>query len=464
MATKSLTINGWRQRVLKAWNPSSGFSSTSSTPGVSCVISSPIATSASSYGKPTNNMYTNVISVTTPSDESIGSINQISITVSVARNGGVDTSASMYACLRTTYTDLDTSDTVDRYLSNLAGGSGEQEFYTSSSTYQSHTFSFSGNFSKGTTYYMVSYTKSSDVTYIYQAGVSGSVDYSIKTYSVNYYNENGSFLYSDTKTYGVNLNLRSGPSKSATVENSTFEIKGNANGGYFNVESTTSASITAKKIATTTYEFKNWNTSSSGNGTAYSGGALYTSNASVSLYVQYTSSTSYAYEGNEISELPVPSRKNDTPATYKVTFNANEGSCSTSTLSASVTRKYTFGGWATSASATSANAAETYTSAKTLYTYWSYTDTTANITLPVATRVGYIFAGWAESSSDVVGVTGEYTPTSDVTLYAIWEQDCSIVRYNDNGNPVMCFVYYNNNGSAVQCNVYYNNNGTPEKI
>ena len=43
------------------------------------------------------------------------------------------------------------------------------------------------------------------------------------------------------------------------------------------------------------------------------------------------------------------------------------------------------------------------------------------MTLPTPTRTGYNFRGWATSSSASTGVTGNYTPTKDITLYAIWE-------------------------------------------
>ena len=43
------------------------------------------------------------------------------------------------------------------------------------------------------------------------------------------------------------------------------------------------------------------------------------------------------------------------------------------------------------------------------------------MTLPTPTREGYSFRGWATSASAASGVTGSYTPTGNVTLYATWE-------------------------------------------
>ena len=61
------------------------------------------------------------------------------------------------------------------------------------------------------------------------------------------------------------------------------------------------------------------------------------------------------------------------------------------------------------------------------------------MTLPTPTRTGYTFKGWADSASAASGTTGSYTPTSNVTLYAIWEQNAPetdaklIVEKNRNG-------------------------------
>ena len=44
------------------------------------------------------------------------------------------------------------------------------------------------------------------------------------------------------------------------------------------------------------------------------------------------------------------------------------------------------------------------------------------MTLPTPTRDGYSFKGWATSAAATSGTTGSYTPSGDVTLYAIWEQ------------------------------------------
>lgn len=87
-----------------------------------------------------------------------------------------------------------------------------------------------------------------------------------------------------------------------------------------------------------------------------------------------------------------------------------------------------------------------------------------SITLPTLTAEGFKFLGWATSSTATSGMTGTYTPTASVTLYAVWKAAGSYVYYNDNGTAVKCELYYNNNGNAVRCDVYYNDNGTAVKM
>lgn len=87
-----------------------------------------------------------------------------------------------------------------------------------------------------------------------------------------------------------------------------------------------------------------------------------------------------------------------------------------------------------------------------------------SITLPTISATGYKFKGWATDKKATVGMTGTYTPTKDITLYAIWKAAGSYMYLNNNGTAEKCEVYYNNNGSVVKCDVYYNDNGTAVKM
>ncbi|MBQ8944847.1 MAG: InlB B-repeat-containing protein [Clostridia bacterium] len=164
--------------------------------------------------------------------------------------------------------------------------------------------------------------------------------------------------------------------------------------------------------------------------------------------------------------------------TYKVSFNANGGSCSTSsktvtydstygTLPTPTRTGYTFSGWYTSASGgtqITSSKKVTITSAQTLYAHWSAN--TYNITfnatnggscstssktvtydstygtLPIPTKSGYTFTGWYSSLIGGTQITSSSTVTitSDETLYAHW---------SDSSKPTG-FISSTNNLAASQ--------------
>jgi uncharacterized repeat protein (TIGR02543 family) len=168
-----------------------------------------------------------------------------------------------------------------------------------------------------------------------------------------------------------------------------------------------------------------------------------------------------------------------TPATYTITYNANGGSGVPSsqtkthdvalTLSSTKPTRtgYTFQGWATSSTATSAtyqsSGSYTANSAATLYAVWkanTYTvkynanggsgamfdsvhiyDTSTALSANAFTRTGYTFQGWATSATGSVAYTDKQsvsnltsTNGATVTLYAVWKANPTYtVSYNANG-------------------------------
>lgn len=181
---------------------------------------------------------------------------------------------------------------------------------------------------------------------------------------------------------------------------------------------------------------------------------------------------------------------------YKITFNANGGSGTPSsqtkwygeplTLSSTKPTKtgYTFKGWSTSSSATSAkwSAGGTYTrnESNTLYAVWqanTYTikynanggsgapsnqTKTHNKTLILSstkpTRTNYNFEGWSTSSTATSAkylAGGSYTDNKAATLYAVWSLaytkpriiNFSVRRVNQNGQlddqGTICNVIFN---------------------
>lgn len=129
------------------------------------------------------------------------------------------------------------------------------------------------------------------------------------------------------------------------------------------------------------------------------------------------------------------SRANSTVTTYTVTLKGN-GISDPAALKAAKTRKYTFAGWNTNSGGTGTNysASATYSAnaAATLYAKWTSSDSTAQVTFPSPTRSGYTFGGWGTTNT---ATTAAYaggatlTPTQDVTYHAIWKRT---ITYNGN--------------------------------
>ena len=163
------------------------------------------------------------------------------------------------------------------------------------------------------------------------------------------------------------------------------------------------------------------------------------------------------------------------PALDKVTitFNANGGSGGPSTqsvyygtstaLSSTIPTRtgYTFLGWSTSSTATSASYSAgskySFTAATTLYAVWkidtyavSYNanggsgapsnqtkthGTALTLSSTIPTRNGYDFLGWATSATGSVAYQpgSTYTSNAALSLYAIWEAHTYTITYDANG-------------------------------
>jgi uncharacterized repeat protein (TIGR02543 family) len=180
-----------------------------------------------------------------------------------------------------------------------------------------------------------------------------------------------------------------------------------------------------------THTQTSWNTKSDGSGTEYASGATYTANAAATLYAIWSTS-------NGAITLPAGiARDNSTTTGYKVTFDANGGTCTTTYLTSQKTATYEFDKWtvgSVSGTRYDANASFTPTADTTMYATWAVKYTYGSINLPTPTRTGYTFKGWSTSQSATSGVTGTYTPTAATTLYATWQINTWTVSYNANGH------------------------------
>lgn len=206
--------------------------------------------------------------------------------------------------------------------------------------------------------------------------------------------------------------------------------------------------------------FEGWFTAASGGSKIGGAGDNYTPKASITLYAQWS------------TNIPI-------------TFDANGGTCSTSSLTydgvtpitlPTATRDgYQFNGWFTAKSDGTkiGNAGGSYTpsEADTLYAQWTgYTVTynanggsvsplSANgiVTLPTPTRTGYTFNGWytAASGGSKIGNGGApYTPTADIPLHAQWTINSYKVSITTSNSTTTVSVNGTNisNGGSVAYN------------
>ena len=189
------------------------------------------------------------------------------------------------------------------------------------------------------------------------------------------------------------------------------------------------------------YEFLGWATSKIATTSEYAPGERYTDEASVTFYAvwRYVPKTyTVSYDANGGSNAPGTQTKTENIAlTLANTIPAREG--------------YTFRGWATTPTATTADyqpgGSYTANAAVTLYAVWekdSYTVSydanggtgapssqvkkygeTLKLRTEIPIRSGYDFLGWAESSTAtsatyLAGVN--YSENAGITLYAVWRE------------------------------------------
>lgn len=165
----------------------------------------------------------------------------------------------------------------------------------------------------------------------------------------------------------------------------TYAIYYDANGGSGAPSSQTKTwgtalTLRSDKPSRTGYTFKNWNTSSGGGGTTYYAGGSYSTDSGATLYAQWTANT------------------------YTITYNANGGSLG----KVPSTQDYT------------------YASSGTI-----------NLSSNKPTKAGYTFLGWSTSSTATSATYAaeasfNKNKASDTTLYAVWQENKLTVNYYSN--------------------------------
>ena len=282
-------------------------------------------------------------------------------------------------------------------------------------------------------------------------------------------------LFAQLRDYGWAITYRS-PSHvrsifvgdvylSVTTNETDYTLTYNANGGSGAPGAQTGTgigsytfTISSTKPTRSYYTFLGWSLSSSATSASYSPGGKITLSASDILYA--------VWQGN----------------TYSITYNANGGSGAPSkqswtystsgTINLSSTKPtrngYTFLGWSTSSTATSATyqAGQAWSRANhanyTLYAVWqanTYTITydanggsnapsaqtwtyaptgSTSLSSQIPTKTGYVFLGWSTSSTATsatyqAGGSFGLNNIGNKTLYAVWTPATYTIVYDGNG-------------------------------
>ena len=209
------------------------------------------------------------------------------------------------------------------------------------------------------------------------------------------------------------------PTWANTTTSGTVTYNASTNGG------TTSKASDAVNLSVT-HTFNGWYNGSTKVG---NGGASYTPTANVTLTGNWTTTST----GSANITLPTAS-KSSTTVSRTVTINANGGSTTVSSRKSNATVTYKSNGWWTAASGGSkvgADGASITPSTAPITYYAQFTSTTGSysaVTLPTAaqcTRTNYKLLGFATSSSATTAAYNpgaSYTPSGNVTLYAVWEE------------------------------------------
>lgn len=280
---------------------------------------------------------------------------------------------------------------------------------------------------------------STDTSVNYSAGANYTTNASDTLYAI----------WKKTITLSYNSNGGSGApsSSSATVYNATTSKT-------FTVSST--------KPTRTGYNFKGWSKSSSASSADYVSGNSITLSSSDTLYAVWSKKTyTVSYNANGGTGAPSSQTK-----TYGVTLTLSTTKPTRASLVEEDTiTTYTFKGWATSSTATSATykAGSSYTAnaSATLYAVWGENETDITydiiyntqggsnissgekksgtdftITTIEPTKDGYNFKTWntvEDGSGKDYSPGSIYTTDDDLILYAIWIPWTHTVNFNANG-------------------------------
>lgn len=372
-----------------------------------------------------------------------GSVSQDYVTVTASANSGYKfdgfspSSGKGYSTI--------TANFIGKYecklVFNANGGSGAPSTQTyNSTTAQDHTFTISSTTPTRSGYTFGGWGSSSTATTAsYQSGGSVTVasDTTVTLYAIWYKQY--------TLTYDANGGT-GGPGSDTKK-------------AYYGGSATFTISSTAPTKSG--YTFLGWNTSKSSTSASLTSGDTVSYSANKTIYAIWSKTIKLTYNANGGSGAPSAESHTVYNSTTSYTF----------TISSTVPTKsgYTFLGWGTSASATSATYSSgqtnvSLTASKTIYAIWSksvtltynanggsgapsaetktiYNSSSGSFTISstTPTKSTYTFLGWSTSNS---ATSASYTSgnsisiTNNTTLYAVWKLNTYTVTYKNGSSTV----------------------------
>ena len=137
----------------------------------------------------------------------------------------------------------------------------------------------------------------------------------------------------------------------------------------------------------------------------------------------------------------IPTRTSSTSNGYTITYNGNTGTIDKSSDISYLRTTYTFTNWNTkqdgSGTVYMPGAAYSTDADLQLYAQWNSSTARDAIALPGGLKGGYSLVGFGTSSTSTSPVANPYTPTGNITLYAIWEEISKKVKIKDGNNWIV---------------------------
>lgn len=292
---------------------------------------------------------------------------------------------------------------------------------------------------------------SASFTGTYSISGNGSASKTITVTFKNYEEDwQGNVTESATKTVSFTVTV---------PDWTSYKVSYNANGGSGAPSSQTkwkdqTLTLSSTKPARSGWTFMGWGTSASDTSANYSAGGSYTSNAAITLYAVWRKQLTLSYNANGGSGAPSNS------SAY--IYNATTGKAFTISSTKPTRTGYTFLGWSTSASATSATYSSggsiTLSANVTLYAVWSintysltinpnggtWNGVSSNIVIklnyqqtytikdPVWT--GHTFSGWTLSGSGSLSGSVYTFGAGAGVITAKWDTNSYDVVFNAGAN------------------------------